>query len=790
MATLSDAHWIASRDSVHFVAMSHPFDDALSDAVQPVGAEPPYLKGLNPEQRKAVETLDGPVLVLAGAGTGKTRVLTTRLAHLLYSGKAYPGQILAVTFTNKAAREMKERIGMLIGGVVEGMQWLGTFHSVGSRMLRRHAELAGLKSNFTILDDDDQLRLIKQIVKDANLDEKRHPPRQLMNLIDRWKNRGWLPADVPNGESYGYGAGKGAQLYAAYQARLATLNAADFGDLLLSTIKILRENPDVLEEYRRRFVYILVDEYQDTNTAQHEWLKLLVGERRNVCCVGDDDQSIYGWRGAEVDNILSFERDYPGATVIRLERNYRSTPEILNAASGLIKENRGRLGKTLWTEAIAGDQVTVLSVWDAEEEARQIADELEALPKKGERLASAAILVRASHQMREFEERFVAIGLPYRVIGGPRFYERQEIRDALAYLRVVNQPDDDLAFERIVNKPKRGLGDKAIQGIQMTARTMGVPLAAAARGLADSDEISGKARASLRQLMDGFDRWRAAINNLPHTELATLVLEESGYVEMWQADKSVEAEGRLENLKELIRSMEGFENLGGFIEHVSLVMEAEQNDSGDKVSIMTLHGAKGLEFDTVFLPGWEEGLFPSQRSMDENGLAGLEEERRLAYVGITRGKKRVQISHAANRRIHGLWQSAIPSRFISELPQEALNLKEGAGYGGAGFGGRSGFGESRWGQSDFSSSYDSPGWKRAQSTAQAGTLRPRPPMIDAQATLVTRSDPDGEGFGKGDSVVHAKFGKGRVTFADGNKLTVKFEDGSEKKVISAFLMRA
>ena len=770
--------------------MSHPFDDALSDAAQPVGAEPPYLRGLNPEQRKAVETLDGPVLVLAGAGTGKTRVLTTRLAHLLYSGKAYPGQILAVTFTNKAAREMKERIGMLIGGVVEGMQWLGTFHSVGSRMLRRHAELAGLKSNFTILDDDDQLRLIKQIVKDANLDEKRHPPRQLLNLIDRWKNRGWLPADVPNGESYGYGAGKGAQLYAAYQARLSTLNAADFGDLLLSTIKVLRENPDVLEEYRRRFVYILVDEYQDTNTAQHEWLKLLVGDRRNVCCVGDDDQSIYGWRGAEVDNILSFERDYPGATVIRLERNYRSTPEILNAASGLIKENRGRLGKTLWTEAVAGDQVTVLSVWDAEEEARQIADELETLPKKGERLASAAILVRASHQMREFEERFVAIGLPYRVIGGPRFYERQEIRDALAYLRVVNQPDDDLAFERIVNKPKRGLGDKAIQGIQMTARTMGVPLAAAARGLADSDEISGKARASLRLLMDGFDRWRAAINNLPHTELATLVLEESGYVEMWQADKSVEAEGRLENLKELIRSMEGFENLGGFLEHVSLVMEAEQNDSGDKVSIMTLHGAKGLEFDTVFLPGWEEGLFPSQRSMDENGLAGLEEERRLAYVGITRGKKRVQISHAANRRIHGLWQSAIPSRFISELPQEALNLKEGAGYGGAGFGGRSGFGESRWGQSDFSSTYDSPGWKRAQSTAQAGAMRPRPPVIDAQATLITRSDPDGEGFAKGDSVIHAKFGKGRVTFADGNKLTVKFEDGSEKKVISAFLMRA
>lgn len=769
--------------------MSHSFDDDLAAAAVPASAEPPYLKGLNPEQRQAVETVDGPVLVLAGAGTGKTRVLTTRLAHLLYSRRAYPGQILAVTFTNKAAREMKERIGMLIGGVVEGMQWLGTFHSIGARMLRRHAELVGLKPNFTILDDDDQLRLIKQIIRDADLDEKRHPPRQLQNLIDRWKNRGWLPGDVPQGEAYGYAAGKGAQLYAAYQARLVALNAADFGDLLLSTIRVLRENPDVLEEYRRRFVYILVDEYQDTNIAQHQWLKLLTGERRNICCVGDDDQSIYGWRGAEVDNILSFERDYPGATIIRLERNYRSTPEILAAASGLIKENRGRHGKTLWTEAAEGSRVTVLSIWDAEEEARQIADELEQLPKRGESLSSAAILVRASHQMREFEERFVAVGLPYRVIGGPRFYERQEIRDALAYFRVTYQSDDDLAFERIVNKPKRGLGEKAVQGIQVAARTMGIPLAAAARRLADSDEISGKARTALRQLMDGFDRWRGAMSSLPHTELATLILEESGYVEMWQADKSVEAEGRLENLKELIRSMEGFDNMGGFLEHVSLVMEAEQNETGDKVSVMTLHGAKGLEFDNVFLPGWEEGLFPSQRSMDENGLAGLEEERRLAYVGITRGKKRVQISYAANRRTHGLWQSAIPSRFIAELPEDAIDTKEGLGFGATSFGGRSGFGESRWANSDFSSSYDSPGWRRAQSQAQAGAVRTRPPTIDVQATLVAHSDPDGSPFTRGDTVVHAKFGRGRVTTSDGNKLTVKFEDGSEKKVLAAFLVR-
>ena len=766
--------------------MSQSFEDALSEAAAPVSGEPPYLAGLNPEQREAVLASDGPVLVLAGAGTGKTRVLTTRLAHLLYARRAYPGQILAVTFTNKAAREMKERIGLLIGGVVEGMQWLGTFHSIGARMLRRHAELAGLKSNFTILDADDQLRLIKQVVAAADLDEKRHPPRQLAALIDRWKNRGWLPADVPNGETYGYAAGKGAILYAAYQQRLAELNAADFGDLLLSTIKVLRENPDVLEEYRRRFVYILVDEYQDTNVAQHQWLKLLAEPRNNICCVGDDDQSIYGWRGAEVDNILSFERDYPGAKVIRLERNYRSTPEILSAASGLIKENRSRHGKTLHTEAASGGPVAVLSVWDAEEEARQIADELEAMQKRGERLASAAILVRASHQMREFEERFVAVGLPYRVIGGPRFYERQEIRDALAYLRVVAQGDDDLAFERIVNKPKRGIGDKAMQDVQVAARRMGVSLSVAARHLSSSDEMTGKARTSLRQLMDGFDRWRAAMTSLPHPDLATLVLEESGYIEMWQADKSVEAEGRLDNLKELIRSMEGFENLTGFLEHVSLVMEAEQNETGDKVSIMTLHGAKGLEFDTVFLPGWEEGLFPSQRSMDENGLAGLEEERRLAYVGITRGKKRVQISYAANRRTHGLWQSAIPSRFVSELPPGAVELKEGVG---GGFAGRTGFAENRWSQADFSSAYDSPGWRRAQSQVQPGGLRPRPPVIEAQATLVARSDPDSAGFARGDTVRHAKFGRGRVVHADGNKLTVKFDEAGEKKVIAAFLSR-
>ncbi len=770
--------------------MSDSFEDALNEAALPAASTPAYLKGLNPEQREAVETLDGPVLVLAGAGTGKTRVLTTRLAHLLATRKAWPGQILAVTFTNKAAREMKERIGLLIGGVVEGMQWLGTFHSIGARILRRHAELVGLKSTFTILDDDDQLRLIKQIVQAAGIDEKRHPPRQLLHLIDRWKNRGWTPGDVPSGEAYGFAAGKGAEMYAAYQARLRELNAADFGDLLLLNIRIFREHADVLEDYRRRFHYVLVDEYQDTNVAQHQWLRLLTGERRNICCVGDDDQSIYGWRGAEVDNILRFEADYPGAKIIRLERNYRSTPQILSAASGLIKSNKGRLGKTLWTEAMAGERIVVTSVWDAEEEAREIASDLEAMMKRGERLSSAAILVRASFQMREFEERFVAVGLPYRVIGGPRFYERQEIRDALAYLRLVQSPDDDLAFERVVNKPKRGVGDKSLQEIQKAARLMQVPLSVAARRLIETDEIGGKARANLRQLLDGFERWRAQNGALPHTEVAALVLEESGYIEMWQNDKSAEAEGRLDNLKEFVRSMEGFENLQGFLEHVSLVMEAEQSEGGDKVSLMTLHGAKGLEFDVVFLPGWEEGLFPSQRSLDENGMAGLEEERRLAYVGITRARKRAMISYAANRRVHGLWQSAIPSRFVSELPAEAVEHVERSQFA-AGFAGQ-GMRERTWGSSSFGSTYDSPGWKRAQAARDAGAfaMPRRPPTIDGRAELIATNDPDAPSFGLGARVFHDKFGYGRVTAVEGNKLTVRFEAAGEKKVVAAFLKAA
>src|SRR6201747_2387316 len=665
---------------------SDPFAPAFGEEQPsvPVPREPPYFAGLNKEQREAVEAVDGPVLVLAGAGTGKTRVLTTRLAHILAPKRPWPGQRVCVTFTNKAAREMKERIGALIGGVVEGMQWLGTFHSIAAKMLRRHAELAGLKSNFTILDTDDQLRLMKQLIEAEGVDEKRWPARTLASMIDSWKNRGLRPDDISEGEAQGYAFGKGKLLYRQYQERLRALNAADFGDLLLEVLHILKTHPDILADYRDRFRYMLVDEYQDTNIVQYLWLNLLARGSGNVCVVGDDDQSIYGWRGAEVENILRFERDFPGAKVIRLERNYRSTPVILGAASGLIAANKGRLGKTLWTEGEPGEKIRVAGVWDAEEEARNVASDAENLHRQGNNFAQMAVLVRASFQMREFEDRFISLGLPYRVIGGPRFYERQEIRDAMAYLRLIAQGDDDLAFERIVNKPQRGIGDASVATWHSFARARQLPLLAAAREVAETDELPPKARKALSELAANFSRWTETARVLPHTELAEMVLDECGYTDMLKADKSAEAPGRLDNLKEFVRSMESFESLAAFLEHVSLVMEIAQDESGDRINLMTLHAANGLEFDTVFLPGWEEGLFPSQRTMDENGLAGLEEERRLAYVGLTRARQRIRVSFAANRRVHGSWQSALPSRFLSEIPESHVEtiLDEGF-YGGA-----------------------------------------------------------------------------------------------------------
>jgi len=938
---------------------------------------PDYLAGLNPEQRLAVETTEGPVLVLAGAGTGKTRVLTTRIAHILATGRAYPSQILAVTFTNKAAREMKHRIGALIGeDNMEGMPWLGTFHSIGVKILRRHAELAGLKSGFTILDTDDQIRLLKQLLQAENLDDKRWPARQFAQLIDGWKNKGMTPKDIPEGDARGFANGRGRELYAAYQARLATLNACDFGDLLLHPIRIFRTHHDVLAEYHRRFRYILVDEYQDTNTAQYLWLRLLAqrptsplrgevaphsgagggglsshqgpptpnlrsdlpgqakglarpspppqGAREhpaegrkpdhertagpqgrpaaapdgapprseprsgdsvsettaegrkpdhdrteglqgrpaaapygapprseprsggsvsvNICCVGDDDQSIYGWRGAEVDNILRFEKDFPGAAVIRLERNYRSTAHILGAASHLIAHNEGRLGKTLFTDQADPDdsRVHVHAAWDSEEEARAVGEEIEQAQRRGHNLNDMAILVRASFQMREFEDRFVTLGLNYRVIGGPRFYERQEIRDALAYFRVVAQGADDLAFERIVNVPKRGLGEGAVRQIHDAARALGAPMLEAATRLAESDEMKPKPRAALRELTANFGRWQDMLETTPHTELAETILEESGYTEMWKADKSADAPGRLENLKELIRSMEDYESLRSFLEHVALVMDADKNEGLDAVSIMTLHSAKGLEFETVFLPGWEEGLFPHQRALDEGGRSGLEEERRLAYVGVTRAKKNLHIWFVSNRRIHGLWQSTIPSRFIDELPEAHVEVAEAGnsygGYGG-GYGRQNPYGASRFdtfspvarradagsrGGPDegsgrggsFSNAYATPGWKRAQANrteatdrnwgsrsghaverigygetdsgygAGRGSVKGR----TIEGELVARSVSEAPSpFSVGDRVFHQKFGNGNVAAIEGNKLTIDFDKAGQKRVLDGFV---
>ncbi len=907
-----------------------PIDSAAPPAPVPGGiaararaaAGAPYLADLNPEQRLAVETLDGPVLVLAGAGTGKTRVLTTRIAHILATGRARPGDILAVTFTNKAAREMKSRVGLMVGQIVEGMPWLGTFHSIGVKIIRRHAELVGLKPDFTILDVDDQIRLLKQLLEAENIDEKRWPARVLAGLLDSWKNRGLTPEQVPAGEAASFAGGKGKKLYAAFQDRLKVLNAADFGDLLLECIRLFREQPEVLRQYQARFKYILVDEYQDTNVAQYLWLRLLgqssgratdstgtglsvssasaagstsprlrgevgappkrseggkpgegdspraepiespphpdplpaSGERertesaappvqaprtlKNICCVGDDDQSIYGWRGAEVDNILRFEKDFPGAKIIRLERNYRSTGHILAAASHLIAHNEGRLGKTLRTEDEPGQKVQVTSCWDSEEEARAIGEEIEQLQRDDGRgrphpLDEIAILVRASFQMREFEDRFVTLGLPYRVIGGPRFYERQEIRDALAYLRVVHSPADDLAFERIVNVPKRGLGDATVQLLHDHARKKRVPLTAAAQAMIETDELKPKPRGALRDVLAAFERWRGQKDALPHTELAEIVLDESGYTEMWQKDRSADAAGRLENLKELIRSMDEFENLAGFLEHISLVMDTDKSESGEAVSIMTLHSAKGLEFDTVFLPGWEEGLFPHQRTLDDQGRAGLEEERRLAHVGLTRARRRAKIYFAANRRMHGLWSSNIPSRFLDELPEADVEVAESKG----GFSGYGNTGASRFDKmTHFGSSYTTPGWQRAQARGRGGfgggggakrgfsedtdeySARDEatdqapgspPPLrgrdregggfsrgkprsrlpLTIEGELVAKSTGTVSDFTVGDRVFHQKFGNGNVTAIDGNKLIVQFDKAGEKRVVDSFVER-
>ncbi|AEI94553.1 ATP-dependent helicase [Roseobacter litoralis] len=860
------------------------FDDmdafeGASLSAQAMAARPqPYLDGLNPAQREAVEQLDGPVLMLAGAGTGKTRALTARIVHLLNTGRARPNEVLAVTFTNKAAREMKNRVGAMLGQPVEGMPWLGTFHAICVKLLRRHAELVGLKSNFTILDTDDQLRLLKQLVSAESIDDKRWPARQLASIIDGWKNSAFTPEKVPTADAGAYNH-KGVKLYAQYQRRLIELNAVDFGDLLLHMVTIFQTHDDVLKQYQRWFAYILVDEYQDTNVAQYLWLRLLAAGHKNICCVGDDDQSIYGWRGAEVGNILRFEKDFPGAHVVRLEQNYRSTPHILAAASGVIEGNEGRLGKTLWTAADEGERIRLIGHWDGEEEARWIGEDIEALCDGSSYLAKRrqnsrsqqimeevkrldnndallglnsieqllerlkqhesflskeknrdllwelttrqqeglslepvflrfnseeiAILVRASHQMRAFEDRFLTIGLPYRVIGGPRFYERMEIRDAMAYFRVVVSPDNDLAFERIVNTPKRGLGDKAQQTIQVTARANGVSLFEGARLAVAQGLIKGKGGTELRKLVEGIDRWIAMLHQrkhvdgdvviddggegalaFSHIELAEVILDESGYTTHWQNEKTPEAPGRLENLKELVKALENFENLQGFLEHVSLIMDNESDDGGAKVSIMTLHAAKGLEFPMVFLPGWEDGLFPSQRSMDESGLKGLEEERRLAYVGITRAEEVCTISFVSNRRVFGQWQNAMPSRFIDELPQAHVEVLTPPGLYGGGYGAaapRSTLHD----QAAEANVYNSPGWRRLQARSQERSVaQPREiknTVIDASAL---------SSFVIGERVFHQKFGYGTIAGIEGDKLEIGFEKAGTKKVVAKFITAA
>ncbi len=777
--------------------MNDPFDlddfEPAPPAPVPVpNGPPPYLEGLNEPQHDAVMAIDGPVLVLAGAGTGKTRVLTTRLGHLLATGKAAPWNILSVTFTNKAAKEMQDRVAKVIGRPVEGM-WIGTFHSVCVKILRRHAELVGLQSNFTILDTDDQIRLLKQLTQAEGIDDKRWPARQLAGLIDRWKNKALTPDRIPEAEGAAYANGLGAKFYGLYQARLKVLNACDFGDLLMHVITIFQKNPDILKKYHQQFKYILVDEYQDTNVSQYLWLRLLSQSTQNICCVGDDDQSIYGWRGAEVGNILRFSDDFKDAKVVRLEQNYRSTGHILASASALITANENRLGKTLWTDKDNGEKVTVKGVWDGPEEARAICDEIDSLQSKSYPLSEIAILVRTGFQMREFEERLITLGVPYRVIGGPRFYERAEIRDVMAYLRVIAQPDDDLAFERIVNVPKRGLGTATVQKVHHLARAHEISMTRAARQITGLDELRPAARKSLTNLMDDFDRWRGLLHSHSHVEVTEMLLEESGYMEMWQNDKSPDAAGKLENVKELASAMGEFENLGGFLEHISLVMENSQNDTDQKVSLMTLHAAKGLEFNTVFLPGWEEGLFPNQRALDETGLKGLEEERRLAYVGITRAKQKAYIYFAGSRQMFGQWQSNLPSRFIDELPADHIEMESAQGlYSNKP--NRGGWGSDSYSDdSYYTSSGDKygPGWKRAQSFKQEQSqgyseqqykqaTTPKHKPLKKKAITISN-------FAIGERVFHQKFGYGIIEDIEGNKLTVDFDKAGSKRVVDNFV---
>jgi len=731
-------------------------------------------KKLNEVQKEAVLHDNGPLLVLAGAGTGKTGVLTTRLARILMENMALPGEILSVTFTNKAANEMKIRVGNLIGDMVTGLKWLGTFHSIGAQILRQYPEKVGLKNGFIILDTDDQLRLLKQIIKEENIDDKKWSAKGLLSLIDKWKNKGLGPNQISSDDGDYFANGKGKILYKKYQEQLKFFNAADFGDLILECIRLFNENPDILESFQNRFKYMLVDEYQDTNTSQYTLLKLLSGKWKNICCVGDDDQSIYSWRGAEVTNILKFEKDFLDSKIIRLEQNYRSTGNILAAASKLIETNESRFGKTLWTSSNGGEKVSVTSTWDGEEEARIITDEIEQQSLNKKNLDEVAILVRASFQMREFEDRFVSIGLPYKVIGGPRFYERKEIRDANAYFRLAIQPNDSLALERILNVPKRGIGETTLKKIKDYAKNNNISTIDSIRDLIKTSEIKPKTKISLGHFIELTERWNDLISERNHYEMAEIILEDSGYLEMLRNDDTITAAGRLDNIKELFRSIEPFESLNAYLEHISLVMEIDKNPEGNKVSLMTLHAAKGLEFDYVFLPGWEEGVFPNQRSLDEGGVKSLEEERRLAYVGITRAKIKSSIFYAANRKMHNQWLSSIPSRFVNELPEDniEINLSHFSGNKGN-------FTDIKEDDIFDQSDYSTPGWERAKIQSLSNKR--------AQEEEKIISIDSNSKFSPGTLVMHKKFGKGKIETVDGKKLTIDFGGNGIRKVMENFV---
>ncbi len=717
------------------------------------------LETLNNEQAQAVTTTEGPLLVLAGAGTGKTRVLTTRIAFILSQGLAFPSQILAVTFTNKAAKEMQHRIDSMVGAISAGL-WIGTFHSICLRMVRKHHTQAGLKQDFSVINQDDQLRLLKDIMKAMNIDDKKTSPKMIQAVINRWKDKALLPADVIDGDVAG-------QVYEVYQRRCEELNIIDFGDLILKTITILKNNAEILAEYQRRFKYILVDEYQDTNVAQYQWLRLLAQAKHNICCVGDDDQSIYGWRGAEVGNILRFEKDFDGAKITRLETNYRSTPDILAAADSIIANNKSRLGKTLRAHHKTGSKVKLVSLWDDRVEAQYIADEIEALHQiKKERLNNIAILIRAGYQTRAFEECFLKRSIPYRILGGLRFYERMEIRDAIAYIRATISQENDLALERIINTPKRGLGDKTIDELKAQGQAAGISLNAAIRNAIAAKTLKPKIHETLSWLIAKLDEWKNLFESDSHVIVVDKILEESGYLKMWEAEKTLESRGRVENLKELSSALEDFEDINEFLEHVSLISDGDDTPEEDMVSIMTIHGAKGLEFENVFLPGWEEGLFPSQQTLDESGKEGLEEERRLAYVAITRAKQKLTISFASSRMVFGNIISSIPSRFVDELDKDFIEIVNKTGAG---------------------PSYNKPKSKFAEKQSSFVIPSAENGFKVGKKKLFDESNSK---FTVGDKIFHQDFGYGRVINVNGRHLQIVFEKSAIKTLLEDFVEKA